>query len=83
MLSVLTALAMLAAATDGSGAEKDKTIHSCGWEIGGWEIGSENGWEIGDTCQGTDGYTWTWDGEKWVPGGYTWNEPGTDGYTWR
>ena len=70
MLTILTALALVAAVDAGASTD-DKTIHTCGWEVGGWEVG---GWEVGEQCQDAKGVIWTWDGNTWSnPDG----QPGT------
>ena len=74
MLTLLTALAMMAAASDTPDAGE---IHACP------EAGEIHAGEIhkGDTCVDPKGVIWTYDGETWTSDGVIWGG-GTDGVIW-
>ncbi len=75
MLTLLTALAMMAATGTG-GSSSDKTVPAC---PDAWEVGSTDAWEVGSTCVDPGGVIWTYDGQKWSSDGVIWS---ADGVIW-
>jgi hypothetical protein len=70
MLTLLTALAIMAAGTGGP------SYPAC---PDGWEVGSTDGWEVGGKCVDPAGVIWTYDGKTWTTDGVIWS---ADGVIW-
>jgi len=76
MLTLLTALAMMAAAAETAVSGSDNSIAAC---PNGWEVGSTDGWEVGGKCVDPSGVIWTYDGKTWTTDGVIWS---ADGVIW-